>query len=197
MSNYAQPSGRKKNSNKTALVIILCIFGFSALMGILFGEEEPKNITSETGSTLVTSSETESQEESYSKPSQNTLKENTYTKDRYLTNFNGVKATFMEVCDPNIGVTALQVKINLENNGNEEVTVLPIDGYVNDTAVQFMSGFPVTIAPGKKAVGVYTFGYNDLGFSKVEDIEKMEFKLGLMNSSWSEVKKSEIITIVF
>lgn len=182
--NTTQQTVKKKKGGKIALIIILCMFVFAALMGILFGEEDVGNIGS--GSGAIASSDAESKESV-----------NTYKQDRHLTTFNGVKATFMEVYDPKSGVTALAIKVKLENNGNSEVTIIPVDGYVNDTAVQFMSGLPVTIAPGKTAVGVYTFGYNDLGFSKVEDIEKMEFKLGLMSSDWSEVKKSDVITINF
>ncbi|MBQ7799650.1 MAG: hypothetical protein IJ370_04085 [Oscillospiraceae bacterium] len=182
--NGTQQTAKKKKSGKIALIIILCIFGFAALMGILFGEEDAGNNGS--GSGAIASSDVESKESV-----------NTYEQDRELTTFNGVKATFMEVYDPKTGVTALAIKVKLENNGSSEVTVLPVEGYVNDTSVQFMSGLPVTIAPGKNAVGVYTFGYNDLGFSNVEDIDKMEFKLGLMSSDWSGVKKSETVQIDF
>lgn len=185
-SPHYKNSKKKKSGGKTALIIIACVFGFAALMGILFGEKDATNTGSGSGAQQIASSDIESVESV-----------NTYEQDRQLTTFNGVKATFMEVYDPKAGVTALAIKVKLENKGSEEFTILPVDGYVNDTAVQFMSGLPVTVAPGKNAVGVYTFGYNDLGFSKVEDIKKIEFKLGLMGSDASGVKKSDAITIKF
>ena len=40
------PEPKKKKSGKTALIVIGCVFGFCALMGILFGEEEPADSSS-------------------------------------------------------------------------------------------------------------------------------------------------------
>ena len=129
--------------------------------------------------------------------SSNSETTNVYETEKELITFEGVKAKFVKLYDPNAGITALAVTLNLENNGTEEITVSLSDGYVNDTKVQFMTGLPVTIAPGKKAVGVFMFGYDGLGFSKVEDIEKMEFKIGLLNSEWSALKTSEKVTLNF
>ncbi|MBO5726556.1 MAG: hypothetical protein J6S00_05800 [Clostridia bacterium] len=120
-----------------------------------------------------------------------------YETKKELIVFEGVRAEFVKLYDPKTGVTALAMSLNLENNGTEEVTVTLADGYVNDTKVQFMTGLPVTIAPNKKAVGVYMFGYDGLGFSKVEEIEKVEFKLSLLNENWTGVKQSESVVIDF
>jgi len=43
---YTQPPKKKKSGGKTALIVIACVFGFAALMGILFGEEEPAGSSS-------------------------------------------------------------------------------------------------------------------------------------------------------
>jgi hypothetical protein len=122
---------------------------------------------------------------------------NIYETKKELINFEGISAEFIKLYDPNAGITALAVSLDLENTGAEEVTVTLSDGYVNDTKVQFMTGLPVTIASGKRAIGVYMFGYDGLGFSKVEDIKKMEFKISLLNSNWDSLKTSETVVLNF
>lgn len=180
---------KKKSGGKVALIIIACFAVFSAMLGVLFGEEQPTEENNITTTSAISDTKTESKEE--------TKKENPYETKKDLITFEGVKAEFVKVYDPKAGVTAFAVALNLNNTSNKEVTVTLTDGYVNDTKVQFMSGLPVTIASGKKAVGVYTFGYDGLGFSKIEEIEKMEFKISLLNESWSDMKTSKNITLNF
>lgn len=163
-----------------ATIIVICLFAFAATMGILFGEETPDS--SSTNNSSVQNEKTST--------------ENVYKQSKELITFNGVDAEFIELYDPNTGVTALAVKLNLENKSNKTVTVTLTDGYVNDTLVQFMTGLPVTIEPNKKAVGVYMFGYDGLGFSKVEDIQTIEFKLALLDESYN-IETSEKITLNF
>ena len=43
----------------------------------------------------------------------------------------------------------ISMSFTLDNNGADEITVLPIKGSVNDVMVQFVSGTPATILPGK------------------------------------------------
>lgn len=47
------------------------------------------------------------------------------------------------------------MSFTLDNNGADEITVLPIKGSVNDVMVQFVSGTPATILPGKTANQVW------------------------------------------
>lgn len=181
------PNGcKQKNGCLTSILIVIVImFASAAVMGVLFGEEESSSAQNSSVTSSV-SEETSSQE-----------KINKYETKKDLITFEDVKAEFVKLYNPNAGVTALAVALNLQNNGTEEITVSLSDGYVNDTKVQFMTGLPVTIAPGKKAVGVFMFGYDGLGFSKVEDIEKMEFKISLLNSNWNALKTSEKIELNF
>lgn len=179
-----QSKPKKKKGCLTALlVIVIFMFAFAIVMGILFGEEQTDNQSSSVSSVAL---EENSSEE----------KNNSYETKKDLITFNDVSAEFVKLYDPKAGVTALAVALNLENNGTKEVTVSLSDGYVNDTKVQFMSGLPVTIAQGKKAVGAFMFGYDGLGFSKVEDIKKMEFKLTLLDESYN-LESSKTITIDF
>lgn len=180
---YNGKQNKKKKGCGTAILIVISLFVFAAIMGILFGEETPND----TGSDLTSISESNIKED----------KTNLYEVQKDLITFEGVEADFVKLYDPKSGVTAFAIALNLKNNGSEEVTVSLSDGYVNDTKVQFMSGLPVTIAPGKKAVGVYVFGYDGLGFSKIEEIEKMEFKIALLNSNWDNLKTSEKVELKF
>lgn len=174
--NYQKP--KKKKGLKILLIIVAAILAV-AVLGNLFGEETP----SDTGST--------------STPASTEEKANPYETEKDLITFEGVEADFVKLYDPKSGVTAFAVCLNLKNNSKKEVTVTLSDGYVNDTSVQFMTGLPVTIASGKKAVGVYMFGYNNLGFSKIEEIEKMEFKISLLSEDWSDLKTSKKVTLNF
>lgn len=177
-----KPKKKKKGCLTVILTAVIGMFVFSAVMGIMFGEEEPKD--SQISS--ITSSNVSSEK-----------KTNKYETKKDLITFQGVEADFVKLYDPKAGVTALAVSLDLKNTGAEEVTVTLSDGYVNDTKVQFMTGLPVTIAPGKKAVGVYMFGYDGLDFSKVEDIKKIEFKISLLNSNWDSLKTSETVVLNF
>lgn len=47
------------------------------------------------------------------------------------------------------------MSFTLDNNGADEITVLPIKGSVNNVMVQFVSGTPATILPGKTANQVW------------------------------------------
>lgn len=188
-SPYMQKPKKKNGCLIAFLSVVAGMLVFSAIMGIMFGEEQPTEENNITATSAISDTKTESKEE--------TKKENPYETKKDLITFEGVKAEFVKVYDPKVGVTAFAVALNLNNTSNKEVTVTLTDGYVNDTKVQFMSGLPVTIASGKKAVGVYTFGYDGLGFSKIEEIEKMEFKISLLNESWSDMKTSKNITLNF
>lgn len=47
------------------------------------------------------------------------------------------------------------MSFTLDNNGADEITVLPIKGSVNNVMVQFVSGTPAAILPGKTANQVW------------------------------------------
>jgi hypothetical protein len=47
------------------------------------------------------------------------------------------------------------MSFTLDNTGADEITVLPIKGSVNGVMVQFVSGTPATILPGKTANQVW------------------------------------------
>ena len=166
---------KKKIVGMTVAISLVCIVAIVAIIGVLNNDE----IMSGSGSSTPSSSNV-----------------NVYEQSKELITFNGVKAEFVKLYDPNAGITTMAVNVKLENNSNKTITVNLSDGYVNDTKVQFMTGIPVKIAPGKNAVGAYMFGYDGLGFSKVEDIEKMEFKITLLDESYN-AETSETVTINF
>lgn len=178
------PNGCKQSNAKLGCGVVAIIFVICITIIVIAGissTETPASSTPSNSQSEVADTKTE----------------NVYETKKDLITFEGLNAEFVKVYDPKAGVTALAVALNLQNNGAEEVTVTLSDGYVNDTKVQFMTGLPVTIAPGKKAVGVFMFGYDGLGFSKVEDIEKMEFKISLLNSNWSDLKTSKKVELKF
>lgn len=176
------PNGCKQNNAKKGCAVIAIIFVILFTV-IIVAALSPSDTTTDGKTSNIQSSNSDTS--------------NVYETEKDLITFEGVEAKFVKLYDPKAGVTALAIALDLKNNGSEEITVTLAESYVNDTKVQFMTGLPVTIAPGKKAVGVYMFGYDGLGFSKVEDIEKMEFKVSLINESWSGLKTSEKIELNF
>jgi predicted nucleic acid-binding Zn-ribbon protein len=172
------------SKGRKALGIIIIILGFSLFFSAVINWEEAPS--DDYGSSITTTNSENEQSQ----------KQNLYETKKSLVAFEGIDSEFVKLYDPKTGATAFALQLNLKNNGSEEVTVSLADGYINDTAIQFMTGLPVTIAPGKKAVGIYMFGYNNLGLSKIEEIQKVEFKIALLNNSF-DLKKSEQITLNF
>jgi hypothetical protein len=108
------------------------------------------------------------------------------------------KVTYIKFEDPNVGVTAWNLLLNIENKSDKEIVAGLKDGYANDTSVFFATGIPVKIASEKKAVGAFTFGYNNLGIDNIEDVEKLEFKFVAYNSNdYSIIFESNPISIEF
>ena len=114
-----------------------------------------------------------------------------YEDDRY-------KISFIKFEDPNLGVTTFNLYLKVENKTDREIIAMLTDGYANDTAIQFMTGLPVKIEPGKNAVGAFVFGYNNLGFDTIEDVEKIEFNFTAYNSeNYDTIFETEKLSIEF
>lgn len=108
------------------------------------------------------------------------------------------KISFVKFEDPQIGVTTYNLYLKIENNTDQEIVAMLKDGYANDTAITFMTGLPVVIAPGKNAVGGFIFGYNNLGFDSIDDITKLEFKfIAYKSDDYSTVYESPMLELNF
>ena len=66
---------------------------------------------------------------------------------------------------------------SLENKGNQEITVLPLNGSVNDVMVLFVSGTLATVQPGKVFNQVWLANPQVIGISDISEVYEIEFTL--------------------
>lgn len=105
-------------------------------------------------------------------------------KDNVLYCDDNFKITFVNLVDPKSGVTMYNMNLKLENNSDKNVSIYLSDAYVNDVAITFLGGNAgfEGVAPGKKSICAFMFGYANHGIDNIEDVKKMEFKITLRNS---------------
>lgn len=121
--------------------------------------------------------------------------------ERVVYSDENVTITYLGVDDPYTGLTLFFMDLRIENNFDKNAFIVLSEGYINDTAISFLGGNATFegIKPNKKAVCRFTFGYDGLGITKIEDIYKIEFKIKLVNpDDFSEVLlETDTITINF
>ena len=119
------------------------------------------------------------------------------TNEQVLVDNDIVKVTFIEIYEePSLpGNCFLRVKV--ENKSDKTVTVSLKDSYVNDTAQMIGSGVPMTLAPGKNSQTPFFFGYANLGISSKDEIEKIEFKVWLMDDNYDTVVETDTLVVKF
>lgn len=87
---------------------------------------------------------------------------------------------------------SFNIYLNIENKSDVEEVFRLDDVYIDDTAANFSgSGVPQTVLPGKKMNGVFCIFYQ----GKIEDAEKLEFKIECMDSGFNDVKVTNNIVI--
>ena len=72
------------------------------------------------------------------------------------------------------GVAYLYFKI--DNLSDQEITVVPMDSYLNDTAILLLSWTLATVAPGKSYVYPIAASYSAIGIQAYEDLTDLETK---------------------
>ena len=82
----------------------------------------------------------------------------------------------------------------IENKSLKDIQVWLEDVFINETAYEGMLNEYIRA----RAVGIYTvkLNYESLGISKLEDIQKVEFRFAVCNFEYSEsVFLSDILTV--
>lgn len=180
---HQQKAKQKKKMGKGPIIaiVVVCVLAFCAIMGNLLGEE-PSKETSGTNVTSITSSE-----------ESNSSKEDA---EKVIYTDSNVRVSFIKVSDAadTVGVTACYIHLKVENIGSKTFTVSLTDAYANDSAVTVMSGLPMTLEPGKNSKQPFMFGYNEI-LSSADAVEKLEFKINLLDENWQMIKTSEKITV--
>lgn len=170
------------------LIIIIFVIGF--VSSVMFREA----VTDVTTSVEQTAKENDKEES-------NQKENNTSDKDKVLYSDDNFKISFVNLADPKTGLTMYNMNLKLENNSDKNVTIYLSEAYVNDIAITFLGGNAdfEGVAPGKKSICAFMFGYADHGIDDIEDVEKIEFKVTLRNSSdFSDVLlNTDTITLNF
>ncbi len=125
-------------------------------------------------------------------------KDSSKDEEKILFENENYKVTYIDFEDKNLGITMLYLNLKVENNSDNGISVTFEDAYMNDTSIQFISGFPLEIAPGKNAIASNGFGYDGKGIDGIDDVKKLEFKLVFRNSSdFSEILKTDNIVLEY
>lgn len=117
-------------------------------------------------------------------------------KEKIIYNDDNFKVTYIDFIDPNLGTTAFNLLLKIQNNSDKQVVATLGDGYANDTAVFFGSGIPIKIAPGKNAVGTFILTYGNTDIKNIDEIKTLEFKIQLFDENFSKkILETENIVI--
>lgn len=106
-----------------------------------------------------------------------------------------VKVSFIEVYEESFISGTTYAKFELENKSNQEITVLPMDSAVNDTAVMYLSGTPATMQAGKKLNQAWFFTNENAGIQCADDISTLSFTLQVLDESFGTLAESGTITV--
>ena len=120
------------------------------------------------------------------------------TQELVLVNNDIVKVTFVEIFElPELANTCY-LRLRIENKSDKTVMVSIKDSYVNDTTQMIGSGVPMTLAPGKSSQTPFFFGYGNLGINSKDEIDKIEFKVWLIdNENYDTVFETDLLLVDF
>ncbi len=189
----------KKKKKHGCLIAIICMFAFSAVMGILFGEETPSPEDTQNNTSSISNVQTDEVSEIGQDVSQENKNEKkpTNNKEKIIYTDSDIKVSFIKVAEASeygVNVTACYIYLKVENIGTQKYTVMLQDAYANDSAVTVMSGLPMTLEPGKNSKQPFAFGYNEI-LNSADEVEKLDFKIILYDDNFSTIKTTQNITV--
>lgn len=87
------------------------------------------------------------------------------------------------------------VRLLVQNNSDQAITVYPKDASVNGTMTQFLSGVPMSIEVGKKSQQPFFFNYANAGIDKLSDVSNIEFKLWVVDKNTNTIGETGALSI--
>ena len=91
------------------------------------------------------------------------------------------------------GVAYLYFKI--DNLSDQEITVVPMDSYLNDIAIMLLSGMPATVAPDKSYVYPIAASYSVIGIPSYEELTELETKFDVWNADSATIESVGPFTV--
>lgn len=87
------------------------------------------------------------------------------------------------------------IDLKFENKTDQEITIYPKDSAVNDTAVQYMSGIPGTMASGQKFNQSWFFSFENAGISELSEVNELSFSLWIVDENMNTLGETDVITV--
>ncbi len=87
--------------------------------------------------------------------------------------------------------------IKVDNKSNQKITVYLQDSYVNDTMFTVLSGVPLDVLPGKSKTNAFFGPYKDTGITVASQINKIGFKINVMDESAKTLETTKNVEINF
>ncbi len=87
------------------------------------------------------------------------------------------------------------MRLFVENNTDQAITVYPKDASVNGTMTQFLSGVPMTIESGKNSPQPFFFTYSNLNIDKMSDVKNLEFKLWVTDKDTNTLLETGALSV--
>lgn len=126
------------------------------------------------------------------KSSKKEAKEEVTVEEQVLLDQDGIKVTLKSLEFE--GMFGPSLKVLVENDTEEPITVQTRDSSINDVMVETM--FSSEVASGKKANDSITFMESELAHAEITTIKDIEFKLHIFNSdTWNGILDSDTIRI--
>lgn len=91
------------------------------------------------------------------------------------------------------GVAYLYFRI--DNLSDQEITVVPMDSYLNDTAILLLSGTMATVAPGKSYVYPIAASYSGIGIQSYEELTELETKFEVWDAESATIESVGPFTV--
>lgn len=91
------------------------------------------------------------------------------------------------------GVAYLYFRI--DNLSDQEITVVPMDSYLNDIAIMLLSGMPATVAPDKSYVYPIAASYSVIGIQSYEELTELETKFEVWDAKSATIESVGPFTV--
>lgn len=183
----------KKRSKLLAVILCLTFFAAMAMGSGSSGSGEDKSISDvSSGSESADDAEEKSTDEpDTEETSADDTADEITIEEQVLYDEKDIKITATGIEDGWIGT---ELKLLIENNSDQSITVQAKNANVNDYMVSTVMS--ADIASGKKANDSLTFETSGLKECGIESIATMEFAFHIFDSeSWDEIVDTDVITV--
>lgn len=116
--------------------------------------------------------------------------ETIYSDDNIEVKYSGID-------DPGTGMNMFRMTLNVENKFEKNILIYLDECYINDSKVNVLGGNADFdgIKPYKKAACRFLLTYDPAEISKIDDINKIEFKINIKDKDFENMLTTDTITL--